>query len=62
MAGIGNKSGDGKLSPGDIRDISILGALWLDVIMKCTGVDRASKYLPLMVMGRGCLSLASTSA
>lgn len=44
------------------RLISILGALWSDVIMKWTGVDLASKRLPLMRIGRGCFSRARTSA
>lgn len=30
--------------------------------MKWTGVERASNNLPLMVMGRGCLRRANTSA
>jgi hypothetical protein len=42
--------------------ISMLGALWFDVIIKWTGVDRASKYFPLIMMGRGCFSRARTSA
>ncbi len=45
-----------------MRPISMLGALWFAVIMKCTGVDLASKCLPLMLMGRGCFSRARTSA
>jgi hypothetical protein len=40
----------------------MLGALWLDVIIKCTGVERASKRFPLIRMGRGCFNLARISA
>ena|SRR6266699_1768583 len=45
-----------------MRPNSMLGALWFEVIMKCTGVDRASKCLPLMVIGLGCFNRARTSA
>lgn len=34
----------------------------MDVIMKCTGVDRASKCFPLIKMGRGCFRRARISA
>ena len=63
LDGRGGEGGEGGCgSSGAMRLISMLGALWSDVIMKCTGVDRASNRLPLMRIGRGCFKRAKTSA